>query len=51
MAAYPGHSPVILLAQDTGRKMRLRQERWVAPVDEMMSRLKTALRPENVVLK
>ena len=51
MAAYPGQSPVILLAQDTGRKMRLRQERWVAPVDEMMSRLKTALRPENVVLK
>lgn len=51
MAAYPGHSPVVLLAQDTGRKMRLRQERWVAPVDEMMMRLKSALQPENVVLK
>ncbi len=51
MTEYPGSCPVILRVADTGRKMRLREERWVAPGPELLDRLKSILQPENVVLK
>ncbi len=51
MAGYPGNCPVILVAADTGRKMRLREERWVVSSLELVERLKEVLQPENVVLK